>query len=307
MASYASYKRKRRKVIATISFVLAVIALIVSWFSFENEIRGFLGGGRNAQPVTEGNVEFHFIDAGQGDAAIIRTSKGVVLIDTSVNDFENGLKAYLDQFGITTIDYAVFTHPDEDHIGGADMIMKTYDVRQVILSGYTKTTKTYTNMMDAIEASEAKVTIPQPGDVFTLGELTMEALAPLEDYDDANEASVVLRVDYGATSVLFTGDAEKESEKDMVKQYSLSGKLDCDLLKAGHHGSRTSSSEDFLKAVTPEIVVISCGAENEYGHPHGETVARYEKMKTAIYRTDEMGTIVFVSDGTTLKVDDRKN
>ncbi len=301
MGRYRSKKHRRRKALKFISFTLAIIAVTIACFVSCDEIREYFNEGNTTAPVTEGNVEFHFIDCGQGDAAIIRTSQGIVLIDTSTGSFETKLKAYLDYQGIKTIDYAVFTHPDEDHIGGADMIMKEYDVKHVVLSGFTKTTKTFQNMMNAIEASNAEVTIPEPGWKFTLGELTMEVLAPLDDYDDANEASVVFRADYGKTSVLFTGDAEKESEADMIKRYGLSDKLDCDLLKVGHHGSHTSSTADFIEAVSPDFAVISCGAGNEYGHPHQKTVVRLQNAGIDLNRTDKEGTIVFISDGETLQ------
>lgn len=333
MAGQTTKKRKKkrtksalRRAVTTISILAAILALLVGFFSAGDEIKDFFGLGDETEtadaeekdstetsgsenepgdpgdPGDPGNVEFHFIDAGQGDAAIIRTPDNrVVLVDTSTGSFEAGLKMYLQSQGITTIDYAVFTHPDEDHIGGADMIMKEFDVKHVLIPSFTKTTKTFRNMMEAIEASDAELIIPDPGYTFSLGDLKMEVLAPLKEYKDANESSIVFRADYGDTSVLFTGDAEGKSEGDMLSQYGDGGKLDCDLLKVGHHGSRTSSSLAFIEAVSPQYAVISCGTGNDYGHPHGETLSRLANAGIEVSRTDREGTIIFISDGKSLQ------
>ena len=325
MAKYAPTQHRLQRTIRLVALLMAMLVLCASlvacdFFEYENpygadgketaaESSKHTGGGEEEQSdqgtgdtdEKDREVEFHFLDAGQGDAAIICTPQGVVLIDTSTGSFETKLKAYLSYYHITTIDYAIFTHPHEDHIGGADMIMQEFDVKNVLIPNCTSTTKTFRNMMSAIEASDAELIIPNPGYTFSLGEVKMEVLAPLDKYDDANNASIVLRVDYGETSVLFTGDAEVESEADMLKKYKENGRLDCDLLKVGHHGSYTSSSAAFLIAVSPEYAVISCGEGNEYGHPHAATTERLQAYNVAISRTDREGTVVFISDGQTLR------
>lgn len=249
-------------------------------------------------PVSGGEVQFHFIDVGQGDAALIRTEKGDILIDAGTNASEDELKAYLDSLGVTDIEYAVFTHPHEDHIGGADMVLNTYNVKNVVLPDATSTSKTFERMMDAIEAEKCEVIEATPEKTFTVGELTCTILAPIStSYTETNNYSVVIRADYGETSVLFTGDAETHSEEEMLERYRFKGLLDCDLLKVGHHGSDTSSGQAFLDAVTPVYAVISCGEGNSYGHPIQAILARYEAMKAEIYRTDLEGSIVFTSTG----------
>ena len=249
-------------------------------------------------PVSGGEVQFHFIDVGQGDAALIRTGKGDILIDAGTNSSEEELKAYLDSLGVTDIEYAVFTHPHEDHIGGADMVLNTYNVKNVILPDATSTSKTFERMMDAIEAEKCEVIEATPDKTFKVGELTCTILAPIStSYTQTNNYSVVLRAEYGDTSVLFTGDAEVDSEAEMLERYLLSGKLDCDLLKAGHHGSDTSSGQAFLDAVTPVYAVISVGEGNTYDHPKQEILARYEAMKITVHRTDREGSIVFTTTG----------
>lgn len=274
--------------------VVVLIAVIVGLFFGKDAIFG----GNTSDPVSGGEVQFHFIDVGQGDAALIRTEKGDILIDAGTNSSEDELKAYLDHLGVTDIEYAVFTHPHEDHIGGADMVLDTYNVKNVVLPDATSTSKTFERMMDAIEAEKCEVIEATPEKTFTVGELTCTILAPIStSYTETNNYSVVIRADYGETSVLFTGDAETHSEEEMLERYRFKGLLDCDLLKVGHHGSDTSSGQAFLDAVTPVYAVISCGEGNSYGHPIQAILARYEAMKAEIYRTDLEGSIVFTSTG----------
>ena len=287
-------RRKKSKAKGIATAVVVLIAVIAGLFFGKDAIFG----GNTSAPVSGGEVQFHFIDVGQGDAALIRTEKGDILIDAGTNASEDELKAYLDSLGVTDIEYAVFTHPHEDHIGGADMVLNTYNVKNVVLPDATSTSKTFERMMDAIEAEKCEVIEATPDKTFTVGELTCTILAPIStSYTETNNYSVVIRADYGETSVLFTGDAETHSEAEMLERYRFKGLLDCDLLKVGHHGSDTSSSQAFLDAVTPVYAVISCGEGNSYGHPIRAILARYEAMKAEIYRTDLEGSIVFTSTG----------
>ena len=247
--------------------------------------------------AVEGEVTFHFIDVGQGDSILVTTAEGNMLIDTSVNGAKDELDAYFAKVGVTELEYLVLTHPDADHIGCADYIINNYQIKNILLTDYVATTKTYDRMLTAIENSEANVIIPEPGYTFSLGGLQNTVIAPNADYDDPNEMSIVFRAVFGNTAVMLTGDAEKESEADIVDIWSAAD-LKSTILKAGHHGSSTSSSQAFLDLVDPEIVVISCGADNKYGHPHDDAIARYEAMGLDIYRTDLQGTVVFKTDGT---------
>lgn len=290
-------RRKKSKAKGIATAVVVLIAVIAGLFFGKDAMFGGLSDNPSA-PVSGGEVQFHFIDVGQGDAALIRTEKGDILIDAGTNSSEDELKAYLDSLGVTDIEYAVFTHPHEDHIGGADMVLNTYNVKNVVLPDATSTSKTFERMMDAIEAEKCEVIEATPDKTFTVGELTCTILAPIStSYTETNNYSVVIRADYGETSVLFTGDAETHSEEEMLERYRFKGLLDCDLLKVGHHGSDTSSSQAFLDAVTPVYAVISCGEGNSYGHPIQAILARYEAMKAEIYRTDLEGSIVFTSTG----------
>ena len=250
-------RRKKSKAKGIATAVVVLIAVIAGLFFGKDAIFGGLSDNPSA-PVSGGEVQFHFIDVGQGDAALIRTEHGDILIDAGTNSSEDELKAYLDSMGVKDLEYAVFTHPHEDHIGGADMVLNTYNVKRVILPDATATTKTFERMIDAIEAEKCEVIESAPDYEFYVGELRCTILAPIStSYTETNNYSVVIRADYGETSVLFTGDAEVDSEAEMLERYRFKGMLDCDLLKSGHHGSDTSSSQEFLDAVTPAFAVIS--------------------------------------------------
>ncbi len=290
------YKRKYRKIK---NFTITVVVIIVA-------ILGFIFGKDaltnkpTVEPVSGNEVQFHFMDVGQGDAILIRTPDGDMLIDASTAKAKDELLAYLDNLGVKDIEYAVFTHPHEDHIGCADDVLKAYNIKRVILPDVTHTSKTYTDMMDAIEAENCEVIKAEADKTFKVGELKCTILAPIgTGYKELNDYSIVLRVDYGETSVMLTGDAEVFSENEMIQRYGASagGMLDCDLIKVGHHGSDTSSGQAFLNAVTPEYGVISVGKGNSYGHPVQEILVRYEAMNVKLHRTDLEGSIVFTSTG----------
>ena len=253
----------------------------------------------NPYTVPEGTVEVHMIDVGQGDSILIMAPKGNVLIDAGDESAEGALRSYLDSMKIEKIDYLILTHPDADHIGSADMVVNTYSVGSVMMEPYTYTSETqvYRNLETAIETRSVATIDPSPNDVYSLGELYITILGPLDTYKDKNNNSIVARFDYGETSFMMTGDAETKSEKAMVTQYGLTGKLRCDVLKVGHHGSTTSTSSDFLASVKPEIAIISCGEGNKFGHPHEETIEKLSAAGVTVYRTDKVGTIIIISDG----------
>ena len=257
---------------------------------------------RTGKVVLDGTMQVHFIDVGQGDSALIVTPDGkYVLIDAGTNDSEKALKAYLDSQNVVDIEYAVMTHPHEDHIGGADMIFDTYKVKNAILPDVTHDTVTFERMLTTIERNNTNLLTSKSGDVYTVGDVSFKILAPVNTkYKSLNDYSVVVRVDYGGTSFMFTGDAEKLSEKEMLETHSKS-EFACDVLKVGHHGSTTSSSVDFVRAVNPKFAVISCGKDNSYGHPHRETVSTLDGEGIEILRTDLLGNIVFKADGAEVK------
>lgn len=253
--------------------------------------------------VVEGEVSVHVIDVGQGDAILLLTPDGSMLIDAGENttSSETALKNYLNTRGITTLDYFVVSHNHEDHIGGADMILRDYDVKNVVMTDAVAATKVYGAMLDALEQSDANVIEALPDLTFSLGDLNCRVLAPLKEYSsNTNDQSIVLRATYGKVSMMFTGDAEGnskgKSEKDIVATYSPA-ELQSDFYKAGHHGSDTSSSTAFLQAVRPKIAAISCGEGNSYGHPFQSVLDTLDALGVQTYRTDRQGDLVFVCDG----------
>ena len=302
MAKKKKSRKKNRSPVAVFFIILlAVLAILYNQYAdklgLPNIFQGEQQQTTTPPPVVAGDeVLFHIIDVGQGDAILVTTPDGNMLIDTSESGAKEALVSYLDALGITSFEYVVFTHPDADHIGNADYIVKNYSIKNIILPDRVSTSKTYERMIDAIENSQANVIKGEAGVEFKIGSILNTIIAPNKNYDDNNEMSVVIKSTFGDTSIMLTGDAEKESEADILKIWG-NGSLKCDVLKVGHHGSLSSTTQDFLDAVSPSIAVISCGAGNKYGHPLPQTLEKLEKKGIKIYRTDEDGSIVLRTDG----------
>lgn len=245
------------------------------------------------------DLKVHFIDVGQGDSILIESNGHAMLIDAGESDQGASVVQYLKQQNISELDYVVGTHPHSDHIGGLDDIIRSFTVHAVILPPVTHTTKTFEDVLDAISETGLKITKPVVGTEYSLGNAQFEIIAPNQDYkEDLNNWSVGIRLCYGDTSFVMCGDAEKEAESDICAN-GLD--LSADVLKLGHHGSRTSTSDLFLKTVHPAYAVISCGKNNSYGHPHTEILKKLQKAGIQVMRTDESGTLIAVSDGTSIQ------
>ncbi|MBQ2087137.1 MAG: MBL fold metallo-hydrolase [Selenomonas sp.] len=252
------------------------------------------------------------LDVGQGDAILIKTAEQTVLIDTSDLDEQEKLRAELKKAQVKRIDKLILTHPHADHIGGVDgVVLKDYEVGEVYDNGMPSKSKVYLNYMKKLKQKNIPRHALTAGDVLDLGGgVSFKVLSPPKDVvekgskstdnHDPNNESVVGKLIFGKFSMMFTGDAEQQAEKVMVDNFA--GDLRSTLLKAGHHGSKTSSSAAFLRAVQPEGVLISCGAGNDYGHPHKQTMKKYQSLKLKIYETDLNGTIVVTSDGKSYKI-----
>ncbi len=241
-----------------------------------------------------------FIDVGQGDSEFIELPNGeTMLIDAGTNETGKNVVDYIKSLGYTSINYVVGTHPHEDHIGGLDDVIKTFDIGSIYMPKITADTKTFEDVLDAAESKNLMINTAKSGvSIMDTEDLSVKFLAPtLDSYENTNDYSAVVKVVYGDTSYLFTGDAEDFSES------LITDDVNADVLKVGHHGSSTSTSTEFLKKVSPSSAVISCGKDNSYGHPHSETLQKLADMGTAVYRTDELGTIVSVSDGKTITFD----
>ena len=283
-----------------------MIIAAVLWFSFYTDTEF---PDETTYDVPNGAAELHFIDVGQGDATLIKTGDKNVLIDTGKKSARDDLLNYLNNHGVTEIEYFVITHFDSDHMDNGVDILDNYDVKNLILPDQAKTNKTIEKFLDKVEEQVESKDIEvlnaneMVGDKLEIEQLEITILAPLRnDYDDSNDYSVTMMVRFGNKRVLLSGDAEKEAEEDIVARYSEK-ELNCDVFKLGHHGSRTSSSQALLDLATPEYVIVSCGLDNEYGHPHTETMDRVKNLK--IYRTDTQGSVVLTiaNDEITVKTE----
>lgn len=334
-----------KRPILLVPIILVVLALIAGFIVY----KVFFDKPEEYE-IPDGSAEIHYIDVGQGDATLVLADGMSVLIDTGVRDSEDALINYLKDKGIQTLDYFIITHFDSDHYGEAADIVDAFKINNLILPDQIKLNDegedqaTYKNFIDKVAAKndEIFVSIIENNDdigqrvicddiididdkndrVINVGvidpekegdkaDLELEFFAPIkDDYKDSNDYSVVFMLRWGATKMLFTGDAEKNSEADIVERYgiSLDDLFDCDVFKAGHHGSRTSSCDAILDAASPKYIIISCGVDNSYGHPHSEAMERFNKVveEDNILITAEKGTIILTTDGEKITVSTEK-
>jgi len=249
-------------------------------------------------PPDEGSwVRLDVIDVGQGDSLLLTSSDGeTMLIDAGPAAAKDDVLYFLQQRNITKLDYVIATHPHEDHIGSMAAIIRTYPIGTFYLPDATHTTATFRAMIEALEDANCDVVAAEAGTEIAWQMGKAQFIAPQSGFSDAdlNNASAVLHLRFGDTAFLLTGDAERISEQAMLDAFS---DIRAQVLKVGHHGSSTSTTAAFLAAVNPKIALISCGADNSYGHPHRETIAGLSSVSAAIYRTDLHGSISVLSDG----------
>lgn len=246
------------------------------------------------------NLYIHYIDVGQGDSILISVNGKNMLIDAGPRSSSKQVTSYLNKLKIKTLDYVITTHPHEDHIGGMASVIKNFNIGSFYAPKKTMNTATFSDMITALKKKNLKINVPMAGTYIDLGKnICCEVLSTSNSYyEDVNNYSVVVKITYKNNKFLFMGDAQKLVEKEIVdKGFDVS----CDILKIGHHGSSTSSSKDFLDKSNPKIAVISCGKGNMYGHPHKETLTELKKRNIKVYRTDTDGTIVFSSNGDSIK------
>ena len=239
-------------------------------------------------------LEVRVLDVGQGDATLIRTAKASLLIDAGPNSAEETLYAMLAALGVERLDVVIFTHPDEDHIGGGDYLLARIPVGTVYLAPVAGAEASVERLYETLADSGASVRIGTAGETFALGEAVVTLLAPLAAHDDANDASIVTRITYGETAMLFMGDAGFSVEEALV---AGSEALQADWIKLGHHGANSSTSEALLDAVQPRHAAISCGYANAYGHPSRRVIDALTARGIEIGRTDREGMLVYRSDG----------
>jgi len=250
-------------------------------------------------PTPQTQLNVYFIDVGQGDAILVDLGETEVLIDGG--ERSPGVVAYLRRFVEGKLEVVVATHPHADHIGGLIAVLEAFDVEQIWNNGEMSDSATYADFAAAVQKEGAQVHAGRRGDKIVAGALTFLILNPTTLAGTTNNNSLVLSLSYGQTDFLFMGDAEKEAEGAMLVASDIPVP-DVEILKLGHHGSRTASSPDFLKATTPEVAIYMAGVGNSYGHPHAETISALQGIGARIYGTDVNGTVSVASDGVTYEV-----
>lgn len=241
-------------------------------------------------------LEIHIIDVGQGDSILIKTPNSkTLLIDGGTNESEHIVKGYLKKHKIKTIDFLIATHPDSDHIGGLDAVVNKFNVKGLYLPEQTITSDSYNDLISACNQKQVPINYLYKGDNFPIDDyINLFVLSPSYIQDDNNLNSIVFKLSFKNKSFLFTGDAESSNESDIINSFNLE---DIDFLKVGHHGSKSSTTSEFLDETTPDVAVISCGYKNQYGHPHNTTLKNLEDHHVTTYRTDLSGDIVLYSNG----------
>lgn len=289
-------KHARSKLTKVVVAVIFVIALIVKLYD------GFVDYEKayNAIARADGLFSVHYIDVGQGDATLVRSPDGeFMLIDCGPTSESEYLVKYLKSCGVDSLEYLLITHPHEDHYGGASEVIASFPVESFIIHEDFADEYPYDRFIYMLENNgfgvDTEIVLTSLGETYEFADCAdFEIISPAETDDDLNEASLAFNLKFGKTSFMFTGDAEKGSERKMLSGgYDLSASV----LQAGHHGSSTSNTANFLEAVSPEYVVVSCGKDNSYGHPHKSAVENFDAVGAEILRTDILGDIVITCDG----------
>lgn len=270
------------------------------------------GGAKMSASAKGGSqLTVRMLDIGQGDAFLLEKDGKFVMIDTGDIEHRDQIVALLHKYKVKEISKIIITHPHADHLGGMNAIFKNFKVDAIYDDGMPAGTGSYKNYLKQIKEKKIPYHVLKAGDeVDFFNGVKFNVLGPVKvikdqkGNSDFNNNSIVGRLTYGSFSMMFTGDAEQEEEKTILGK---GGTLKSDVLKVGHHGSRTSTSPAFLKAVSPKNAFISCGQGNDYGHPHKVTIDKLEKAKVQIYRTDRNGTVTLTSDGSSYRIEKERN
>lgn len=295
-------KKRRMKKQKLLWPLLALVFLLAGYPMLSEYLPVIPGGSSVGLPEADGRLCVSFIDVGQGDSAFIEFPGGkTALIDAGEADAAETVVSYIEGRGYDRVDYLICTHPHADHIGGMGAVVEGFSVGAVYMPRVSHTSKTYENLLTAIKDKGLFIQAARAGvEILPGADIRMEFVAPISDsYEELNDYSAVLRLTYGSTAFLFTGDAEAPAEDEML---DAGVPLTAQVLKVGHHGSDSSSQTRFLEAVAPRWAVISVGADNDYGHPKEKVLSSLNAAGATVIRTDQAGTVMALSDGSTVEM-----
>lgn len=305
MSNEGFLMKNKRKLIFSIVTLCAVMVAFCILFDFRTltfkdvNLENIMSSER---AISSDDMSVHFINVGAADSAYVTCHGHNILIDSGDVSLSDQVLEYLQRKNVKSLDLIIVSHPHLDHIGGMPAVIRNVNVGRFIMpilpDDILPLTKTYTQMLACLCEKGISVETQVPGTSFSIGDVRCEIFAPLSNYEDVNDYSIVARLSYGSVRFLFTGDAQEKSENDILKQnYNISA----DVLKVGHHGSKTSTTDAFLSAVSPKYAVIS-SAPSKHGHPHKVIVNKLNKRNINVLRTDTNGTIVISTDGNKIQV-----
>ena len=300
-------KYKKRKKKNNLLYSLLIITITIIYSLYANELEYTFGLDPTTEKTfttfsnKEDNLSVYFLDVGQADSILIQVNNENMLIDAGNNNDGPLLVNYFNSLNIKDFKYVVGTHPHEDHIGGLDNIIESFNIEQFFLPNVITTTTTFLEILDALETKNMKLTVPKIGQILTLGDAKIEVLYTGTNQKDLNSTSIVLKLTYHNIKFLFTGDTTATIEKELAKK-----EIQTDVLKVSHHGSPYSTTSTFLKKASPKYAIISVGKQNNYGHPGTTTLNKLKKANIEIHRTDKEGTIIATTNGKTIKFTNEK-
>lgn len=289
---------KKTIISALTALLLVVLSVLFPELELFSEIPAELPAETAATvPVSGNGMTVHFLDVGQADCALLECDGEYMVIDGGNVEDGQMVVSYFKQMGIEKLSAVVCTHAHEDHVGGLPAVLSVFEADTVYSPVTEYSSKVFRDFVSKTEAQGLSLTVPKPGDRFMLGSASVTVLGPVKEYEDPNNTSIVLKVSYGDSDFLFTGDMETLAENDMMDHWGETFNWDMEVLKVGHHGSDTSTGYRMLYYTSPEQGVISVGEDNKYGHPNDAPLSKLKDAEVLVFRTDKLGHVIATTDG----------